>query len=397
MLRVVGGPLDRQQVGGYRPRGAPDPYDRSVTTAGGRWTDTTKRVVLLILFAAALFIVTRASQVVFPFVWAFVLGYVLLPAVAFLERRTRRRGLAAFIVFLALVLSIVGVIRLVAPLAVGELRDVQHALPTLLENAQITAAAILRDLGMGDLDVLVFIPGAQDISGNVARMVVPVATAIGRFTLELLVFLIATFFVLRDAPKLFALIRGTLPREHKAEILRIGEQVSDLIARYIRGQLLLVGIMSTVTAIGLSMLQVPYSIVLGIVTGVLELIPIAGPITAGAIASVVALGHPNPFGWSQLAYVGVVAVMYTVLRHAEDYFVIPLVIGRIVRLHPVVVIFSLLAGGALFGLLGVILAVPTAATLRLVLVYVAAKLRDEDPFAELGREIEAVEGGQAGV
>jgi predicted PurR-regulated permease PerM len=85
--------------------------------------------------------------------------------------------------------------------------------------------------------------------------------------------------------------------------------------------------------------------------------------------------------------------MYTVLRHSEDYFVIPLVIGRIVRLHPVVVIFSLLAGGAIFGLLGVILAVPTAATLRLVLIYVAAKLRDEDPFAELEREIVTAEAG----
>lgn len=350
-------------------------------------------MVLLVIFAAALFVVLRASDVVLPFVWAFVLGYVLQPAVSFIERRTRRRGLAALMVFLAVVVSIGGVIRLVLPLAVGELRDVQHALPTLLQSAQITAAAILRDAGSGDLDVLLFVPAPQELSGSVARMVVPVATAIGRFALELLVFLIATFFVLRDAPRLFDLIREILPREHRTEILRIGEQVSDLIQRYIRGQLVLVGIMSTVTAIGLSILGVPYSIVIGIVTGVLELIPIVGPITAGAIASIVALGHPNPFGWTQLAYVVVVAVMYTVLRHAEDYFVIPLVIGRIVRLHPAVVIFSLLAGGALFGLLGVILAVPGAATIRLLLIYVAAKLRDEDPFAQLQREIEAVEDG----
>ena len=361
----------------------------------GRWTPTTKRIVLIVIVGAALFVVIRASDVVLPFVWAFVLGYVMLPAVALIERRTRRRGLAAFIVFLAVVASIAGVIRLVAPLAVNQLRDVQHALPTLLQNAQITAAAILRDLGMGDLDVLVFVPPSQELSGSVARIVVPIATAIGRFALELLVFLIALFFVLRDSPRLFALIEEALPREHRVEILRIGEQVSDLIQRYIRGQLLLVVIMSTVTAIGLSILEVPYSIVLGLVTGVLELIPIAGPITAGAIASIVALGHPNPFGWQQLTYVAVVAVMYTVLRHAEDYFVIPLVIGRIVRLHPAVVIFALLAGGALFGLLGVILAVPAAATIRLLLVYVTAKMRDEDPFPRLEREIEAHEGSAA--
>jgi predicted PurR-regulated permease PerM len=86
--------------------------------------------------------------------------------------------------------------------------------------------------------------------------------------------------------------------------------------------------------------------------------------------------------------VAVVAAMYTVLRHSEDYFVIPLVIGRIVKLHPAVVIFSLLTGGTLYGLLGVLIAVPVAATLRLVLIYVGAKLRDEDPFPQLEQELE---------
>jgi predicted PurR-regulated permease PerM len=129
-------------------------------------------------------------------------------------------------------------------------------------------------------------------------------------------------------------------------------------------------------------------LLLAIMTGVLEVIPIVGPITAGAIACLVALGHPAPWGLSQIWYVAIVAIMYTVLRHAEDYFVIPLVIGRIVKLHPAVVIFSLLTGGALYGLLGVLLAVPVAATLRLVLIYVGAKLRDEDPFPQLEQELD---------
>jgi predicted PurR-regulated permease PerM len=145
--------------------------------------------------------------------------------------------------------------------------------------------------------------------------------------------------------------------------------------------------MSTVTTIGLTVLGIPYSVLLGLMTGALETIPFVGPITAGAIACLVALGHPNPFGWSQIAYVGVVAAMYTILRHAEDYLVIPTVIGRAVRLHPAIVIFSLLSGGAIFGLLGIVLAVPVAATLRLVLIYVRAKLRDEDPFAPLTEEL----------
>ena len=358
------------------------------------WSTPTKRAVVLVVLAAAVLLVWHMGEIVMPFLWALVLGYVLLPAVAFLEQRARvRRGLAAFTVFLALVGSILIVVRLIVPLAVAQLRDVNHEIPSLLRNAQITLSQSLASLGMSDLDPLVFLAPA-DVSQNVGRMVIPLATAVSRFALELLIFLVATFFVLRDAPRLFDAIRGLIPREQRRDVLHIAAQVNGLIARYIRGQLLLVGLMSTVTAVGLSVLEVPYSIPLGILTGVLELIPFAGPITAGAIASIVALGHQNPFGWVQLWYVGAVIAMYTVLRHAEDYFVIPLVIGRIVKLHPVVIIFSMLAGGSLLGLLGIILAVPTAATLRLLLIYVMARLRDEDPLPELAREVETVEEGK---
>ncbi len=358
------------------------------------WSPQTKRIVLLVILAAAAFLIIRMGEIVLPFLWAFVIGYVLLPAVGFIEERARiRRGLAALAVFLVLVGSLLLVLRLVVPLAVAQVRDVNHEIPSLLRNAQIALAAGLNSIGMGDLDPLVFLPPAE-VSQNVARMVLPVATAVGRFSLELLISLVATFFVLRDAPRLFDRLRELIPPSQRRDVLHIAGQVNVLIGRYIRGQLLLVGLMSTVTAVGLSVLEVPYSIVLGLITGVLELIPFAGPITAGALASIVALGHPNPFGWPQLTYVGVVVVMYTVLRHAEDYFVIPLVIGRIVRLHPIVVIFSMLAGGSLLGLLGIILAVPTAATLRLVLVYLIARLRDEDALPEIAREMAEVDEGR---
>jgi len=361
-----------------------------------RWTSTTKRAVVLVLLALALLVIWRIGEIVQPFMWAFVVGYILLPVVGLLERRTGiRRGFAAALVWTAMFAFLVGLIRVTAPLAITELRDLQRGLPTQIESAQLALAQIFTDLGMTDLGSVVLLQGTQELSQAAARLVVPVITTAGRFTLELLLFLIATFFVLRDAPRLFGLIRDLVPRAYRADVEHIARQVGALIQRYIRGQLLLVLIMSSVTTIGLTLLDVPYAVVLGFVTGWLELIPIVGPITAGAIATVVALGHPNPFGWSQLAYVAAVAVMYTVLRHAEDYFVIPFVIGRIVRLHPLVVIFSLLAGGAMLGLLGVILAVPAAAALRLVLVFVVARLRDEDPLARLEREIEEVQAQEA--
>ncbi len=357
---------------------------------GARWSSTTKRVVVALFALAALYIVYRAGDIVRPFVWAGVLAFVLLPVVGLLERRlSLPRTAAAGIVFVGLLAAIIGGGRLLDPLAIDQGRDLQRTLPTLVANAQNTLTETADQIGLEDLDALIVnFAGIGDLTQMVARGAVPFIVGLGHFLLELLVFLIATFFLLRDAPRLFQWFRRILPPSQRNELIPLFAQVNTLLGRYVRGQMFLIGVMSTATFIGLSILQVPFVLLLAIMTGVLEVIPIVGPITAGAIACLVALGHPAPWGLSQIWYVAIVAVMYTVLRHAEDYFVIPLVIGRIVKLHPAVVIFSLLTGGALYGLLGVLIAVPVAATLRLVLIYLGAKLRDEDPFPQLEQELE---------
>ncbi|HEY8758390.1 MAG TPA: AI-2E family transporter [Candidatus Limnocylindria bacterium] len=356
-----------------------------------RWSPTLKRVVVAVLVVGLVFVIYRAGDIVRPFLWAAILGYILLPVVrAFENRLTNHRGMAAGIVFIAVLLLLAGGVRFLAPLAVEQGQTFQRSLPTLIANAQNTLAETLDQMGAEDLVPIVFGPistAPLEVSRNVANLALPFIVGFSHFLLEFLVFLIATFFFLRDWPRLINWSKRLVPPASRHELLPLGAQVSILLSRYVRGQLLLVAIMSTATTIGLTVFGVPFSLLLGLLTGVLEVIPIIGPITAGAIACLVALGNPNPFGWSQLAYVGAIAIMYTVLRHAEDYFVIPLVIGRIVRLHPALVIFSLLAGGAVFGLIGVVLAVPVAATLRLVLIYVSAKLRDSDPYPRLEEEL----------
>jgi predicted PurR-regulated permease PerM len=350
-----------------------------------------KRLIVGVLIVGALFVIYRAGDIVRPFLWAAIVGYILLPAVRSLESRlANRRGLSAAVVFVGVILLLGAGVRFLAPLAVDQAQMFQRSLPTLIANGQNTLAETLDQMGAEDLVPIVFGPIATapiELSRGVATLAVPFIVGFSHFLLEFLVFLIATFFVLRDLPRLINWVKRQVPPASRNELLPLGEQVSILLSRYVRGQLLLVVIMTTATTIGLTLFGVPFSLLLGIVTGVLEVVPIIGPITAGAIACLVALGNPNPFGLSQLAYVGAIAIMYTVLRHAEDYFVIPLVIGRIVRLHPALVIFSLLSGGAVFGLIGVVLAVPVAATLRLVLIYVNAKLRDEDPFPRLEEEL----------
>src|SRR5438445_1954312 len=143
-----------------------------------RWSGTTKRLIVAVLVIAALFVVYRAGDIVRPFVWAAVLSYVLLPIVGFLERRlTLRRTLSAAVVFLALLALIFGGGRLLIPVMVDQVRELQGALPSLLANAQSTLAETADQVGLSDLDELLLNnvsgPGG-DVTQAIARTAVPV-------------------------------------------------------------------------------------------------------------------------------------------------------------------------------------------------------------------------------
>lgn len=362
-----------------------------------RWSPTTKGWVVIGAVALAAVVLVRANEVVTPFIWAAIFGYVFTPVVAWVQKRTRAPRIAVVTgVFAVLALGVYALGRPIVPVAMQQLRELPRTLPTLIDNAQALVLVSLEGTGFERI-AFNALEHAQDAVDAILENFLPVAVGVAITALKTLIFIIALWYFLLDGPRLAATLRGFLPREQRDELLRVFSRVNSVLGQYVRGQVVLVLIMWTATTIGLSILGVPLSILLGFITGVLETIPIVGPITAGAIAVLVALGHPNPFGWSQLAYAGVVAAMYTVLRYAEDYLVIPVVIGRIVELHPLLVIFSLLVGGAVGGLLGILLAVPIAASLRIALLYALAKLRDEDPFPVIAETAAPAEERVAGV
>ena len=266
----------------------------------------------------------------------------------------------------------------------------RRSLPALLSNAEQQVLSAVEGTGYESVAQGVF-DQMDDVAQLIGSNLVPVALGVFASLLKVLVFGIALFYLLRDGPRIGAALRQFLPASQRDELLWLLGRINSILGQYVRGQVILIGIMWTATAVGLSVLQVPFSILLGFLTGVLETIPIVGPITAGAVAVLVSLGHPAPFAWTQVGYAAVVAVMYTILRQVEDYFVMPQVIGRIVELHPLLVIFALLTGGAIAGLLGIVLAVPLAASLRLAFLYAAAKLRDEDPYRIIAENVAVAE------
>ncbi len=354
-----------------------------------KFSSTTKIVILGLIAIIALLFFYRVRGVLWPFLWAIIVAYVLYPSVDWLASRTRwpRRLVAAIIFFLGLGLLGFALAEL-RLLFTHQLRDFISTLPKTLAYAQEYLFGSQRTHVFGiPVDPKTIqeqvTMALNDLRDYLSGQAVPIITQTVELMAQFILFLIATFYLLLQMDRIGPALVKLLPRRYRLEVLPLLREINQVLGAYIRGQLLLIVIMAGVTWVALTILGVRYALVLGVVTGVLEIFPLVGPVTAASLAALTALFQPTtPFGWTNLTLVIVVLVVYTVLRYAEDYLVVPHVIGSIVALHPLVVLFALICGGALAGMLGLLLAVPAVAMLRILGAYLYRKLTEGETAEE---------------
>ena len=319
----------------------------------------------------------QARAILSPFLWAFLAAYLLAPVVRYLNVRGGLPRLwSVFLIYASVTLGLVAASRYLYPQVVTEGT-------VFLEDIPRLEAALIGLVGPSPLGI------------DIASLVTQLSRTMGGYTSDsksashllvnafetfakVFLFLVSTFYLLMDAPRIRIAFTDAVPDAYRDELTALASRIHETWLQYMRGELLLFGLMATVTTIALTVFGVPGAIFLGLLSGALELLPLVGPLTAGTLAVAVAyFNGSNPWGWSQIAYAGSIAILYLVLRNAEDYFVIPHVLGRAVRLHPLVILFSVAAGGVIGGLFGLIIAVPIAASIREITSYVYAKLLDQ--------------------
>ena len=348
------------------PQAEPDAAELT-PQAGFRLSQRAKAAIVLALVVIALLFVYGVRVIIWPFIWAAVLAYLLAPLVTWLCQRTR---LHRFWVTLTLMGFFFGGIVLLftfgyPPLS-RELEGLRQSMPSIVENLENTLTAYAQIELFGLERVIGSSGGLLTAALDSATSdMVDAALELALHVVELALKFLICFGVWA---------RRMVPDPYRQELGQLGSQIDHMLGRFFRGALMLVVIMSIATYIGLRLLGVPYALVLAPVAGVLELIPLVGPFLAATPAVLLALVYPSPFGWSPVVSATVVALMYTVLRLLEDYLIIPNVVGRYVQLNPVLTIFAILSGGALFGISGMLLAIPTAAILRIVFSYLYVKL-----------------------
>ena len=203
--------------------------------------------------------------------------------------------------------------------------------------------------------------GINNYFGNAGSDAIHLAGEVVTVSLDLILVIMVSFYLLMSGGDIGAYMMKFVPESSRARTGYIAGRIHTVLGAYLRGQLLLIVIMSVAAFIVLMVLGVPYALPLAIMTGFFEILPLVGPAIATALAAVAALSGPGPS--AALA----VAVAYLILRQVEDQLVMPFVVGRAVELHPIVTIFAVLAGGAMAGALGMLLAVPVAAAIRVIL------------------------------
>lgn len=328
-----------------------------------------------------------------PFIWAVITAYLFHPIVAFIQRKTGLpKQIVALAFYIVLGYVVVSLIANVVPLLVSQGEQVQRQLiPDVLDDVDkwVEERKVydqrFEAVDMDAVDARVNLFGRQ-FAELIGAEAVPLLFSTFTFAIELFIYLFSSFYLVVFGPRFLQSARDAINRRYHREFDRLMTDVNQTLGAYLRGQAILVVIMSTVSYVALRILDVDYALSVAVATGFLELIPLIGPWTAGAIAVTIALFQPTaPFDWSNTSLAIVVAVVYFALRQLEDAFVIPLVIGRFVHLNPFTVIFALVAGTSLGGPLGLILSVPTAAVIKIIVQFFHAKV-----LARSVRDIEAI-------
>ena len=299
-----------------------------------------------------------------PFVIAAVLAYLFGPVVGWMEKHGRmRRAVAALIFLLAVLGPITALVWLVEPTLVRETNELATDAPNIINNLLVEVFGSDRIEFLGQtLDArtasIYFQRGLLDALGSPPGAIRAAAVVVELLLSSFLTLVLLVYFLVNPKPFGVMALR-LIPAERRSEWAHLGRQVHLVLGRYVRGLAFLVALMSTVTWLGLALIfHLPYAVPIAVTTGFLEIIPFLGPVAAGTIAAAVALSH----GGIQLTLW--IAVFYLVLRQLEDQLVMPLVIGRVVELHPAVAIFAVLSGTALWGVLGALLGIPAAAAIK---------------------------------
>lgn len=354
-----------------------------------------KRLQWGLVAFAALWLVALLGPILTPFVLAALLGWLGDPLVDRLERSGRSRPVAVTLVFVLMVMLLVLVVLILVPMVERQVVTLVNALPEyrdwFMETAlpwveARTGIEITTWLDPQRLFELAREHWAQ--AGGVASTVFGYLSSSGfvfiTWIANIVLVPILTFYFLRDWDLLVDRAAAMVPRDHIGTVSRLAKESDEVLGAFLRGQFIVMLALGAIYALGLTMVGLNLGLLIGIVAGLISFVPYLGAATGIVLAVLAALVQAQGFDLKLLILVGVV---FTVGQLIESYILTPRIVGDRIGLHPVAVIFAIMAGGQLFGFVGMLIALPVAAVGNVLLRFAHERYTQSRLYAGEGPKI----------
>ena len=390
---------------------APSIYNSS------EWDQATKRTVIVILIVI-MGIVLWISRSILPLVVVSgIIAYLISPVVDVVERAHVPRAVITIFLFVLLLVGIILLPVFLVPILLRQLRSLSFDVPSAvfgfinrfnetLTNlpedveflgfvvpisesvAQIQSNYAGFDFFPTVAEVLTYIQQlistATILVGTTAFIGYNVVGGIFQVIITVLIVFFLSLYMAKDAPQIRSYIASLFPASYQSEVGDVLRRMGSIWSSFFRGQIVLSLVVGLVTWGALSAVGMPGALLLGILAGLLEVIPNLGPTIAMIPAVIIALIQGSsvlgPLGISNVGFALIIVGLYFIIQQLENNILVPRIIGSSVNLHPIVVILGVATGFQVFGILGALLAAPAIATLRVLGAYIHAKLLGYEPF-----------------
>ncbi len=362
-----------------------------------RWNATTKLIIALTAVAVVGLVLWRFQILVAPLVTAGMAAYLLDPLITLLSGRLKwPRTAAAALIYLVLVILLLASATGLGLYAAGQIANLNvnvlqiiEGLPERIDEVTHSNVAILGytlDLSQFDFRPIYdqIVASLRPILSQAGAYVGGAVSGAAEFFGWALFVLVISFYMVKDMPGLGSAIdRYATDPGYRHDVARLTQEFKQIWNAFLRGQAILGLTIGAIVWIGLTILGVRFAFGLALLSGIVEFLPIIGPILAGAVAVGVALFQDaNWFNLSPLAYALLVTAFFLVIQQLENNFLAPRIMGEHLNLHPIIIMVGAIMGASVGGILGLLLAAPVLATLKLVGRYAWRKMLDLPPFSD---------------
>jgi len=312
----------------------------------------------VIAIIAAIWLAITLKEVIVALLLAFILAMAINPLVDYFQKKKVPRTISVVGVILAVAAIIFLVIRLIVPPFASEITGIinnraeyvvkitgylQHLSPQLRDNVSVFLNTSINSLG--NLNVEGLVTSARGLFNGIV---------------EVILVLVLCFYLLQNNKGVEGAVVAYVPKQHQKRTLSIYRKISKKMTFWLRGQVILGLLIFVISLVGLTILKVDYALTLAVMAGLLEVLPVIGPIVAGGLAVLVALTQ-SPL----LALI--VFAFYVLLQQLENHILVPQVMKKSLGLNPIAVILAIIIGGKLLGFVGILISVPVAAAIGVLM------------------------------